>query len=222
MEALIQGFQAVLGNTYIVTAALVGFITVCLRLLISLLDFHDRHVVHKKYERLRKLRELTAEGTSLADYLDRSIQGEAFRIASGISASPEKIKFLMKLSTMGRWDHSQLRSISGYVRLDPDSVEPSICIGRFNFFDAMFCLFGSAYFAFAGLFFLFWSGIYLPTPFGWLAGAGLCLVFSVCALGMFKGYLNYLIAKRAKEYLDLSRDDRDESSTPVRPMSAAA
>lgn len=224
MEPIIEAVRAVLGNTYFIAATLIGLITVILRVLTRFLDFHDRHVVHKKYERLRKLREFTTEGASLAGYLDSSIQGEAFRIASGISASPEKMKYLIGLSAMGRWDHSQLRSISGFVRLEPDAEEPSICMGRLSKFDAMFCLFGGGYFIFVGMVFLLLSGIYLPSPFGWFAGAGTCLVFFVCAVGMWKGYLNYLIAKRAKAYLDLSqpRGEREaaEVTSPV-PASAA-
>ncbi|WP_289537886.1 hypothetical protein [Pseudomonas sp. SO81] len=223
MESIIEAARAMLGNTYFIVATLIGLITVILTILTRLLDFHDRHVVHKKYERLRKLREYTPEGTSLAGYLDGSIQGEVFRIASGISASPEKMKYMLELASMGRWDHSQLRSISGFVRLEPDADEPSICMGRSSKLDAIFCLFAGGYFIFVGVVFLLLSGVFLPSPFGWIAGAGICLVFFICAVGMWKGYVNYLIAKRAKAYLETSQPRGvQESANVVIPVPTAA
>lgn len=216
--------QAFFGNAYVAAVALAGLITVFLRLLTRVLDLHDRHVVHKEFERLRKLREVTTGGTPLAAYLDGSIQRETFRIASGITASPEKMKYLLELSAMGRWDRNQLRSISGFVRLEPESAEPSIYMGRSSTFDAMFCLFGGFYFVCAGVFFLVYCGLYLPSPFGWVAGAGLCLVFFVCTIGMWKGFIDFLIAKQAKAYLSISpsRNAQDEQAAEAGPVSAAA
>lgn len=115
MEAMIQWVEALLGNAYAFVIALVGLITVILRLLTRASVLHDRHVVLKVLERRRKLRKATVEGTQLANYLDTSIQTETFRIASGISASPQKMEYLLKLSSLGRWDDSQLRSISKAV-----------------------------------------------------------------------------------------------------------
>lgn len=223
MEPIIEAVRAVLGNTSFIVVTLIGLIAVILTILTRFLDFHDRHVVHKKHERLRKLREFTPEGTSLAGYLDSSIQGETFRIATGISASPKKMKYLIGLASMGRWDHSQLRSISGFVRLEPDADEPSIYMGRSSKFDAIFSLFAGGYFIFAGLVFLLLSGVFLPSPFGWIAGSGICLVFFICALGMWKGYVNYLIAKRAKAYLELRQlRGEQELANAKNPVSAAA
>lgn len=213
MDAMIQWVEALLGNAYASVIALVGLVTVILRLLSRVSVLHDRHVVLKVLERRRKLRKATVEGTPLASYLDTSIQTETFRIASGISASPQKMEYLLKLSSLGRWDDSQLRSISRHLRQEPDSAEPCIQIDRSSSIDAVVCVVGGFYFIFAGLFFLVSSGIYLPSPLGWLIGAATCLVLFVCALGMWKGFLDYLIAKRAKAYLDCGQSRGEQGAT---------
>ncbi|MER1051141.1 hypothetical protein AAA611_26720 [Pseudomonas aeruginosa] len=222
MGTMFPGAEGLLSNAYVAAGALVGLIAALLRLLARVLDLHERHVVHKEFERLRKLRKVTPACMRLASYLDTSIRTETFRIASGISVSPKKMEYLLELSSIGRWDQYQLRSISRYVRQEPEAIEPSIQVDRSSFWDAIFCIVAGIYFVIVGLFFLVSSGIYLQPPYGWPVGAGICLVFFICALGMWKGVLDYLIAKRAKDYLDWSQcqSKQAEPAVSLSPVTA--
>jgi hypothetical protein len=207
MEAVFQQFQAVLNSGYAITTALAGLIAVLIKLLARVLDLHDRHIVQKDFERLRKLRECTPEGTSLASYLDETIQTESFRIASGISTSSLKMAYLLQLSSLGRWDRNQIRALSSYVRLPPDAITPTIYLSRLSFYDGLFCLLGGFYLIFVGLFFLLYMGLMLPSLLGWFAGSAVCLTFFICALGLWKGFANYHTAKHIKKYLDYNKAD---------------
>lgn len=220
--AVLEQVQAVLGSGYTVAVAVVGLVTVLFKLLSRGLDFHDRHIVRKDFERLRVLREYASDGAPFANYLDGAIQVESFRIASGISTSPVKMDYLLKLAKMGRWDRGQLRALSAYIRLLPNSVEPEVHIGKLHSFDGFFSLFGGFYFIFAGLFFLVYAGVFVESPLGWFVGGAICLVFFICALGMWKGFSSYQIAKNAKKYLDLTKvKDAESASSESRALERA-
>lgn len=172
MEEIFQQVQAATGSGYAIAAAMAGLITVLIKLLARGLDFHDRHIVRKDFDRLRMLRESAPDGAPFANYLDEAIQIESFRIASGISTSSAKMAYLLQLASMGRWDRSQLRALSSYILFPSDSVAPTIHLSRIDSFDAVFSLLGGLYFVFAGLFFLVYMGLILAFPLGWFAGGG--------------------------------------------------
>lgn len=113
--------DGMLNNWPMMTAAVVAIFAVlvkALKMLGTVLEFREKHFIEKRYKRLRELRSHMSKG-NLATYLDGAVELEAFRIASGIKASPRKADAISKIASLGFWHSNEIRQLSTFLVVDP-------------------------------------------------------------------------------------------------------
>ncbi|MBH3339066.1 hypothetical protein I5L51_08085 [Pseudomonas mendocina] len=203
---LLQQAQALIGSQYapLFTAAitLLSLAPKLVAPLLSAFEAHDKHFVRKPLERLKALRSSASKHSGLADYLETSIELEAFRIASGITASRAKMEFLLALNKDGTWSKPQLRSVAQHVGFPEGSDKPAIIISTSEKVFALWSACFAGLIALMGAFFfirLASTNKFLP----FLIGAILFTGFVVFARFILSDYISYKLANRAQA--DLKR-----------------
>lgn len=170
--------------------------------LISALEAHDKHFVRKPLERLKALRSSVAKNPDLSHYLETSIELEAFRIASGVSASRAKMGFLLALNKDGTWSKPQLRSVAQHVGFPEGSDEPAIIISTSEKLFAVWSAVFAGLIALMGaVFFILLASTNEILPF--LIGAVVFASFVAFARFILNEYISYKLASRAQA--DLKR-----------------
>lgn len=201
---VIQQLQPLLNSSYSIFVAAAATLAVLMKILshiIKAMDWHDKHFVRKRLSRLRDIRS-GATNTRLIRYLDDATELELFRIASGVSTSRSKMEYLLELDETGRWNRTQLRSLSKFVALQPDSKTPVLSVTSLDKLSAWTSGISTLLILFLGAWCL---NILVRTGSPILGISGL-LLFGVAIL--FARYLatdciDYLIVTRAQRYLSL-------------------
>ncbi|WP_426139228.1 hypothetical protein [Pseudomonas sp. DWP3-1-2] len=198
-----QGVLDFFSSTQVIVAAGVAVLVVVVKSLTMLgkvMEFHDLHFVLKRHKRLQELRSNFTLDSPFSQYLDESIKLEAFRIASGISTNALNTAALIKLSSLGFWNRSQLRQVAKYLVADTKSGKPRIQIDQGDKLGAWLGLFlGILCLVIGGVFCIAFMVI-LP-PFGLLIGMALFAAMIFCG-GLFAtDYGAYKNAERVQIYL---------------------
>jgi hypothetical protein len=165
--------------------------------LIRALEWHDRYFVRKRLSELEAVRKCTDKTPQLTHYIDDALAIEGFRIASGITTSPQKMQYLIQLSKDGVWTNAQLRSASRYLSLAPGLKEPildtrfidKVGAGLGLLAAVASLVLGSIYFlqiAFAG------------KPLLWLAGFAVLSVFVLASRLFITDFIDYKVVKRIR------------------------
>ncbi|MCD5986471.1 hypothetical protein KDX30_01020 [Pseudomonas sp. CDFA 553] len=198
-----QGVLDFFSSTQVIMAAGVAVLVVLVKSLTMLgkvMEFHDLHFVLKRHKRLQELRSNFTTESPFSQYMDESIKLEAFRIVSGISTNALSMAALIKLSSLGLWNTSQLRQIAKYMVADAKTGKPIIQISKGDKFGAWLGLFlGIVCLLIGGVFCIAFMVI-LP-PFGLLIGMALFAAMIFCG-GLFAtDYGAYKNAERVQAYL---------------------
>lgn len=163
-------------------------------------DWHDKYFVRKRMARLKNARS-EACNEELTRYLDEALDIEAFRLASGISASRSLMEYLLKLASTGRWSHAQLRSLSKFVARDPANDSFKVAITQT---DRVIARAGVAMAVslcvIAILFFV--SSLFTGELRAMLIGLGSAGGLMLMAVVPAKDAADYMLAKRVRRYLD--------------------
>lgn len=133
MEVL-QQLQTMLNSGYSVFVAVAAVAAVLFKMTAQVfraMEWHDKHFVKKRLAHLKAIRSSSAKNPQLTQYLDEAIELEVFRIASGINTSRTKMDYLLSLGQEGRWNRSQLRSLSKFVFAEPGK-SPSLQVSVFD------------------------------------------------------------------------------------------
>lgn len=203
---ILQQLIALLDVKYVpVLTAVVALFSLVPKLaapLISALEAHDKHFVRKPLERLKALRSSASKHSGLAEYLETSIELEAFRIASGITTSRARMEFLLALNKDGTWSKPQLRSVAQHVGFPEGSDEPAIIISTSEKVFAIWsAVFGGVIALMGAVFFIALASTNKPLPF--LIGAIVFASFVAFARFILNEYISYKLASRAQA--DLKR-----------------
>ncbi|MFH6601824.1 hypothetical protein ACEVAQ_24300 [Ectopseudomonas khazarica] len=174
--------------------------------LLSALEAHDKHFVRKPMERLKALRSSAAKNPDLSQYLESSIELEAFRIASGINTSRAKMEFLLALNKDGTWTKPQLRSVCRHLEVADDDGKPKLIIRGFDKFVAYWSVSASTSFA------LFGATVFTllaaqSSVISFITGAGTFVVCLLFARFILSDYIHYKIARRAQAVLAKQQGD---------------
>lgn len=201
---LLQQAQALIGSQYapLFTAA-VTVLSLAPKLiapLLSAFEAHDKHFVRKPLERLKALRSSVAKNPDLSQYLDTSIELEAFRIASGVATSRSKMEFLLSLDKDGNWTKPQLRSLCRHLEVPDGRDKPEIVIGVFEKIAAIWSAVAAMIIGILGGLY-FTVSVYQFSLGDFLTGA-LAFAASI-AFGRFivSDFISYRIARRAQATL---------------------
>lgn len=166
----------------------------------GLIEFRDKHFVEKRYKRLRKLRSQSSDNGDFSQYLDDTIELEAFQIASGIRANAKQADALMKISRTGLWNRAQLKRLSQYLVVSAEHPTPSIRIDNVDVVTSYFSLIIGLCFVLLGgtctisaILTMSWPGMLI----------GLVVQLALTCLGAFIAidYRTYRCAVVMKQYL---------------------
>ena len=174
--------------------------------LFKALEFHDKHLVRKKLERLKTVKPSVSKNPELASFIDDSIHLEAFRIATRVNTSKAKMEYLLKIASDGLWSHQQIRSVSKFLFADPGQLTPSI---RFSWADKVGSVLGISTaisiiaigLIFLAQFIIKGGGVNYFLGFLNLA---LCVLVSRFFANDF---IDYKVAKRIEEHLEITNKE---------------
>ncbi|MBB4862808.1 hypothetical protein HNP46_001652 [Pseudomonas nitritireducens] len=92
----------------------------------------------KRLKSLIFLRQDTRGGTAFLAFLDRNIELEMFRVASGMQVNFREMAAIIKIESLGLWSPEQIRALRKYLKCSPMSDGPKIIIGSMDRFEAYF------------------------------------------------------------------------------------
>ncbi|MFR0691632.1 hypothetical protein ACLUTX_19700 [Enterobacterales bacterium AE_CKDN230030158-1A_HGKHYDSX7] len=210
MEALLQQAQSVLGSGYsvLVIAALVFAKTIST--LGSAFDFHDKNFVQKRFKRLNELRAgVKKDDRPLAQYLDDAIELEAFRVASGVTASKQKMVFLVEIASLGLWNRTQLRWVAKHLEQGPQDATPVIRITRLDWVGAAIGLISLFYCITAGIFFFAYISLTTPMPYGLVLGLLAFGGLVILARLLGEDFFSAKCANNVRKYLERKEASKD-------------
>lgn len=184
----------------ITAAAILGVLAKFVLSLRRALDFHDEYFVKKRIKRITEIKALINEGP-LTQFLDKSLEIEAFRIDTGIKASPAQMKALIEIHDSGLWTVPQLRGAARHLVVDRSSFKAAVKITRTDrvvaiasiFFALILLMAGAAYFA---------ALAFTRSLSAFVAGAMLFSFFLMIGHLISYDYRAYRIATQVKLYLE--------------------
>jgi len=178
-----------------VTIALIG---VAVKTIKGLFELYEELVIRRYLKRLGVLSEGVISDSTASKYISALKENEVFRLASGISASPEKSVMLMNVYLLGMISNSDLKRVSFYLKPDNNLVKIKV-----NHVDK--ALFTYSYIS--GMF-LFFSGMIMGFPYfiaepGTRSFAGLLtmIIFFFMAMVVSRDYRSFRILKEIREKL---------------------
>jgi hypothetical protein len=180
-------------------AAIFGIIAKVILSLRRALDFHDEYFVKKRIKRIKELKDVIKEGP-LTRFLDQSLETEAFRISSGITASPAKMNALITIHDSGLWTAPQLRGASRHLVIDDCTLQASITVTKADRVAAMASIMFALILLIAG------AGYFLALALtksllGFVVGAILFGVFLLVGHLISYDYRAYRVALQVESYL---------------------
>lgn len=180
--------------------AVLGKIIFSLR---RVMDFHSEYFVKKRTKRIAELQPLFKEGRPISQFLDQSLESEAFKISSGITASPAKMNALIEIHDSGHWTISQLRNASRHFVIDPTTQEASFKITTAD------KVFASASLIFTLLILAIGSGYFVLLAFtkglsGFTLGAVIFFISTIFSYSIAYDFRAYRAAKKIGAYLKQS------------------
>lgn len=184
----------------ITMAAILGVIAKVILSLRRTLDFHDEYFVKKRIKRIAELKGLVKEGP-LTQFLDQSLEIEAFRIDTGITASPAKMNALINIHDYGLWTTAQLRGAARHLVVDKSTLKATIKITQADrvaaiasiIFSLILLLAGASYFV---------ALAFTKSLLAFVVGAMLFGFFLLIGYLISYDYRAYRIASRVKSYLE--------------------
>jgi len=203
MEALLQQAQSVLGSGYSVLVIAALILARTISTLGSAFDFHDKNFVQKRFKRLNELRAgVKKDDRPLAQYPDDAIELEAFRVASGVTVSKQKMDFLVEITSLGLWNRTQLRWVAKHLEQGPQDATPVIRISRFDWVGAAIGLLSISYCIIAGISSFAYLSLTMPMPYG--VALGLLAFASLAFLGVLLGedFYSVKFANSVRKYLE--------------------
>nr|MBO2511186.1 hypothetical protein [Gammaproteobacteria bacterium] len=199
---LYQQAQALVDDNRLtaVISAVVTMLSLLPKLLSPLfktLQTHSWQPVRKTFEQLKSLRSSTSNNPELNQYLEKAIELEAFRLASGISTSEAKMKFLLRLAQDGTWTKQQLRLLCKHIEIPEGSTEPRLAISTFDKMTAAWSAIAAMVICAAG------STVFVVSAYqfslkGLITGAGSLAISLTLGRFVVDDYLSYRIARRTQ------------------------
>lgn len=199
---VIQQLQALFSSGYSTSIAVAAIVAVLFKMVAQLfraMELHDKYFVRKRLARLKDIR-TSANNSQLIQYLDRAIELEIFRIASGVSTSQSKMEYLLQLEQAGRWSREQLRSLSKFLALEPGCATPSLSVTVLDRIGAW--VGGISAFSTLALGAIYLTKLMLTgEPLMWLLGLVLFGLSVVAGRFLAIDLIDYIIVTRAQQYL---------------------
>jgi len=178
-----------------VTIALIG---VAIKTIKGLFELYEELVIRRYLNRLGELSKGVNTDSTASKYINILKENEVFRLASGITASPEKSVMLMDVYLLGIISNSDLKRVSLYLKPDNNLIKIKV-----SYIDKI--LFTYSYIS--GMF-LFLSGMIMGFPYfitepGSRSFAGLIIMIVFFFMGMVvsRDYRSFRILKGVKEKL---------------------
>lgn len=166
----------------------------------NILELHDKSFVRRKLDKIKNLRKDTSDEDVLATYLDRQLNSEKFRIASGISANPVEMAWLIQLDKTGLWNQKQIKAVARYLTTDQDTKTARLTISKPDQLGARLSIIAGAIMLTLGAF--FWISLYIKAgTLGLYAGAPIFVAYTVAAVMFSGGFINYKVARKIEAYL---------------------
>lgn len=210
MEAILQQAQGFLSSSYGVLAIATMLLVKAISALRSAFDFHDKNFVEKRFKRLSELRaSVKKDDRPLAQYLDDAIELEAFRVASGVTASKQKMDFLVEVASLGLWNRTQLRWVAKHLEQGPQDATPVIRITRLDWVGAAIGLFSLFYCITAGIFFFAYISLATPMPYGLALGLLAFGGLVILARLLGEDFFSAKCANNVRKYLERKEAPRD-------------
>ncbi|WP_273822385.1 hypothetical protein [Pseudomonas asplenii] len=195
--------KSLFNSSYGVIAVIIAILASLIKALTMLgqaFDFHDKNIIRKRLERLERLRSGIPDDRPLAEYFDRAIESEKFRISSGILASHAKMNVLITIDNIGLWERQQIKSIAKYLKTDQKTKNISLQLTKLDKLGATISIAG-------GLALLSIGAMYLTLltftlkPYGIMVGALTFLPFVLAGRLFSADFISYRIAKKVKAHL---------------------
>jgi hypothetical protein len=205
---VIQQLQALFSSSYSTAIAVTAIVAVLFKMVAQLfraMELHDKYFVRKRLARLKGIRS-SADNSQLTHYLDRAIELEIFRIASGVSTSRLKMEYLLQLEQAGCWSREQLRSLSKFLALELGCATPSLSVtvlDRLGAWVAGISAFGTLALGATYLVKLMLTG----EPLMWLLGLVLFGLSVVAGRFLAIDLIDYIIVTRAQQYFEQAPRD---------------
>ncbi len=166
----------------------------------NMLELHDKSFVRRKLDKIKNLRKDTSDEDVLATYLDRQLNSEKFRIASGISANPVEMAWLIRLDKTGLWNQKQIKAVAKFLTTDQDTKTARLTISKPDQLGARLSIIAGAIMLALGAF--FWISLYIKVgTLGLYAGAPIFVAYTVAAVMFSGGFINYKVARKIEAYL---------------------
>jgi|SRR5690606_6874087 len=208
LRAILSTINLTLGLSVAVIVAVLGKIIFSLR---RALDFHNEYFVKKRIKRITELQPLIEEARPLRRFLDQSLETEAFKVASGIIASPAKMNALIEINDTGLWTVSHLRNASRHLVVNTTTLKASIKITIADkasawaslFFTLFLLVVGSGYFVLLAI---------TKSFLGFILGAFIFFVFVIVAYSIAYDFRAYRAARHIEAHLKERHTD-DELTT---------
>lgn len=177
------------------TFVLIGVVVKAVK---SVIDLYEEAFITRYFKRLKLLNENLDNESNVFKYLKKLKENEAFRLASGVKAHPEKNDMLMDLYLLSVVSNIELKTVSKY--LEPQKNKISIEV---NQFEKLYFVY-----SFIATTVLFLLGIIISFTFfkvggvqESIAGMGFLIAFIFSAAIIGKDFRAYIILKRVREQL---------------------
>lgn len=164
------------------------------------IDFHDEYFVKKRIKRIADLKAFVKEGQPITRFLDHSLETEIFRIDSGITASPARMKALIDIHDSGLWTVAQLRGAAKHLVIDNNTLKASIKISRADQIGALISLGVAILLLTAGTSY-FVALVLTKTLIGFAVGVSLFGLFFIIGLLISYDYRSYRMALQIQPHL---------------------
>ena len=197
-------------------AALVGWLSAfgaVLKVVRGAWDFHYDYITRRHLKRMVELLPLTDIGSQQQKFLRQVINGEIFKIASGVKVSDRDASALMCLCEYGLLASNQVKKIAPFVRSSADG-KISIQIGKI---DKAFMIYAAIS---AGVVFFYSLSVFARLSY--LGVTESALLPMLVGTGFFIGcsFVVRLFLKDVRIYRAARRIQEDLKSNPLPPSAA--
>jgi len=203
-----QNSEELFSATHVLIAAALSVIAVLLKSLTMLgrvIEFREKHFVVKRYNRLLDLKSNLSPESSFLQYINNSIELEAFQIASGVRASAKKAKVLARIAMVGYWDQSQIRRLAKFVVVTPEQPDPIVRIDKSDKIGAWLGFMMGLLMILAGGYLSITLLIKLP-PYGFFVGLLTQVFFTGIGVFVSDDFFRYCGALKLRNYIQENPD----------------
>jgi hypothetical protein len=182
--------------------ALLGF---AIKILKGAFDFHYDYFTRRHLRRVTDLLPLVEADSLAHHYLKETINGEVFKIASGLKTTNRRASALMQLCKFQRISANQVKLFARNIELGNDG-KVSISINNWDKLAAGYSAVASTVMFIFGLY-AFITSFSIDSEYGWVAGA---VVFLLCILAVRVFITDF----RSYQLLKIVRNDLQDKPLP--------